>query len=1267
MWFLGGVAGLLIGLLIGPAWVAVALMVAGAFVPKFLRSKKNRASSTLPVEGEANGELNGKSMGEAAYFDKASVASPPVDLTRRIAALEARVHALEKQLAQTSTVPAAATVAVSSSAEISVPVQAQPERPAEPASEPVRPTLDPFESERAGPDTVPTELPAEPDTRSPLPEELPVADPIPARPSSARPKPKAPAVPWRDRLPAPLVALLFGGNSLVRVGVVVLFIGLAFLLRYTAERVSVPVEFRYAAVALIGVVLLTLGWRLRHKRTDYAQILQGAGVAVFYLTVLAAMKLHPLIPPEIGFAFLALVSLLAAVLAVLQNAYPLAIAAALGGFAAPVLASSGGGHPAPLLLYLAVLDLGIFFIAWFKAWRWLNALGFTGTFTLASAWAKAYYAPQYDTQLHAFLIFFLLLFTTIAVLFARRSLLEAQEADEDESMYSRAASAVRKVGRVDSALVFGVPMAAFGMEYGLTRQYSTGPAYVAMAMAAFYLILARWIFSRGQRGLALLAEAYAVVSVIFITLSIPLALEGVWTGAAWAVEAAGMYWLGVRQQRPHARAFAYLVIVGAAWKLLQDIQISMDPLMPLLKGSAIGPLILAASSFVMYALYRRDRRARESQAADTGKPSLLARFDLRAGTCLPWIAWFALILLPWQMTAPKTAAALTAVLSVVAFLVATGLSIRAFQAVVLGMQAVAVGSFLLTIHRAANVDVTRPIIDGSSGAAIGAVVIAASIIFTAGWRMAAMRRRSIANDDFPSWSVSSSIAVVVGVSMLHLAMMFGLSMQDITRIWPITALVVMWVALRMAHSPLAALSIALQVFSALVLMVLNQWTEVAAPLSVGVAGIATAWLVMRESRRVEAGATWVCDWTASWVYEWTPLAWGVAWWLLAWTNKASDVAAASASLGEPWAANLHVVVAIVTFSLLALLASWLKWQKASVASTWFLPVTALFALEALTYPSEVFVPSHHAGFIIWPIAFVCHLLLLKTQSINLPQFAKKLLPVAGFWFFVLLAARECQWQLGQDGGVAQSIATSWSMLGWVLAPVVALVLVRSRWVSSRWPVAEMPSVYRIVACIPVAGYLVLWLWISNVLSAGDARPLPYIPLLNPLEIGHWLVMFAVSLWAIDISNEERFEIPRVTVMAAIAVTALALLTGMVLRSVHHFFDVPWNIDAMMHSRVAQAALSVTWALAAVGTMVASNKSLSRGTWMAGSALMAVVVLKLFVVDLADRGGLYRIVSFICVGGLLLLVGYFAPVPPKVASVVEEAPPEGAADEGLVKT
>jgi len=51
----------------------------------------------------------------------------------------------------------------------------------------------------------------------------------------------------------------------------------------------------------------------------------------------------------------------------------------------------------------------------------------------------------------------------------------------------------------------------------------------------------------------------------------------------------------------------------------------------------------------------------------------------------------------------------------------------------------------------------------------------------------------------------------------------------------------------------------------------------------------------------------------------------------------------------------------------------------------------------------------------------------------------------------------------------------------------------------------------------------------------------------------------------------------------------------------------------------------------------------------GGALLAVVVVKLFFIDLSGQGTIERIVSFLGVGLLLLVIGYLAPVPPATAT------------------
>src|SRR5450830_120329 len=73
---------------------------------------------------------------------------------------------------------------------------------------------------------------------------------------------------------------LFGGNTLVRSGIVILFIGISFLLKYAAEHSHLPIEFRMAGIALSGVALLALGWKLRNTRAEYSWAIQGGGVGI---------------------------------------------------------------------------------------------------------------------------------------------------------------------------------------------------------------------------------------------------------------------------------------------------------------------------------------------------------------------------------------------------------------------------------------------------------------------------------------------------------------------------------------------------------------------------------------------------------------------------------------------------------------------------------------------------------------------------------------------------------------------------------------------------------------------------------------------------------------------------------------------------------------------------------------------------------------------------------------------------------------------------
>ena len=77
-------------------------------------------------------------------------------------------------------------------------------------------------------------------------------------------------------------------------------------------------------------------------------------------------------------------------------------------------------------------------------------------------------------------------------------------------------------------------------------------------------------------------------------------------------------------------------------------------------------------------------------------------------------------------------------------------------------------------------------------------------------------------------------------------------------------------------------------------------------------------------------------------------------------------------------------------------------------------------------------------------------------------------------------------------------------------------------------------------------------------------------------------------------------------------------------------------------------------------MVLGARRGRRAVWFAGAACMALVLVKLFLVDLGNSGTVERIVSFIGTGVLLLVVGYFAPAPPRAAEAPGREPPTGDA-------
>lgn len=402
------------------------------------------------------------------------------------------------------------------------------------------------------------------------------------------------------------------GNIIAKVGVVVLFFGVAFSVKYAAESGFFPIELRLAGIAAGGVAMLAVGWKLRASQRVYALILQGGAVGVLYLTVFAAFRLYQLIPATPAFALLFLFTLLGVLLAVWQNALTLAVLAVSGGFLAPVLTSTGSGSHVALFSYYLVLNLGILAIAWFHSWRVLNLTGFVFTFVIASLWGVHDYRPEYFSTTEPFLIAFFLLYVTVSVLFAFRQ-------------------PVHLKGLIDGSLVFGLPLVAVALQAALVRDWEYGLAWSMAALAGFYALLAWVLWQRLKPESRLLCEAFGALAVISATLTIPLAVDAQWTSAMWALQGAAMVWVGLRQQRLLARLFGYALQLAAGMAYLADLPHDVGGVL-IVNGLYLGALILALSGLLIAACLR---------LRDAAPLSNRFEFRLLSPVFLSWgLAWW---------------------------------------------------------------------------------------------------------------------------------------------------------------------------------------------------------------------------------------------------------------------------------------------------------------------------------------------------------------------------------------------------------------------------------------------------------------------------------------------------------------------------------------------------------------------------------------------------------------------------------------------------
>jgi uncharacterized membrane protein len=338
-----------------------------------------------------------------------------------------------------------------------------------------------------------------------------------------------------------------------RIGIVALLFGVSYFLKYAFENNWIGPAGRVVIGLLAGIGLIVWSERFRNRgHAAFSYSLKAAGIGTLYLSLWGAFQIYHLIPAAAAFAAMVMVTLATIVLALTQDAELLASFALAGGFATPILLSTGQNHEVVLFSYVAVLDIAIFSMAIFKPWRRLLWGSFLGTIILYLGWYSDYYSQDQRTLTVCFAALFAVIFAAIPLACPY----------EESKRFTGPSLTLTLLPLFNAALFF---LALYDMYESETVKLT----WFALALAAFYLVIGSAIKKRfPKRDTTFLHLLHVAIAIAFITIAIPLKLEGQWITISWLIESAVLLWISVKTHSDFLRYMASAALILGIFRLL---------------------------------------------------------------------------------------------------------------------------------------------------------------------------------------------------------------------------------------------------------------------------------------------------------------------------------------------------------------------------------------------------------------------------------------------------------------------------------------------------------------------------------------------------------------------------------------------------------------------------------------------------------------------------------------------------------------------------
>lgn len=345
-----------------------------------------------------------------------------------------------------------------------------------------------------------------------------------------------------------------GSHWLNRIGISAVLIGVSYFLKLAFDNNWIGPTGRIAIGLLAGIaiVIWSESFRSRGYRV-FSYSLKAVGIGILYLSLWAAFQVYSLVPSGVAFVMMLAVTSATAVMAWTQDAEILAAFALIGGFATPLLLSTGQNREGALFSYVAILDVGALALVILKPWRRLLVLSYAGTLLLYIGWYSSFYdAPQLRLTV-GFATLFCAIFA-VAPLLARQG----------ENVARLSESIPLLLALVNAAGYF---LQIYVMYSEIN---SKDAAWFALALAAVYVFLSRQTRARAgsPEGAQTVNLLHLALAIGFITVAIPIRLDAHWITMGWFVEAAVLLWVADRVESELMNVFAGGALVLGVGRLL---------------------------------------------------------------------------------------------------------------------------------------------------------------------------------------------------------------------------------------------------------------------------------------------------------------------------------------------------------------------------------------------------------------------------------------------------------------------------------------------------------------------------------------------------------------------------------------------------------------------------------------------------------------------------------------------------------------------------